>query len=250
MTISSESPSPDPRILVVGAGGGIGRATVSRLLARGARVIGASRSLDSLSDLTGLESLHTLDARDPDAVERLVGTLHAESPITGIVNLAGCITLKPAHLVSTEEWNETIATKLTTAFACVRAAGRHLKAGGSVVLVSTVAAGTGLSNHEAIAAAGAGIEGLARAAAATYAARRLRFNVVAPGLVDTPLASRITGSERALEHSRKMHPLGRIGVAEDVSPAIDWLLSDDSSWVTGQTIGIDGGLGALRVPAT
>lgn len=248
---SPESSAPSTRrILVVGAGGGIGRALVGRLLAAGNTVVGAARDVDALGSVEGLESRHQLDARDPDATEALVGSLHRESALHGIVNLAGCISLKPAHMVSTDEWNETIATKLTTAFSCVKAAGRHLKAGGSVVLVSTVAAGTGLSNHEAIAAAGAGVEGLARAAAATYAARGLRFNVVAPGLVDTPLASKITGSERALEHSRKMHPLGRIGVADDVAPAIAWLLSSDADWITGQTIGIDGGLGALRVPAS
>ncbi|MCP3859198.1 MAG: SDR family oxidoreductase [Phycisphaeraceae bacterium] len=248
---SPESSAPSTRrILVVGAGGGIGRALVGRLLAAGNTVVGAARDVDALGSVEGLESRHQLDARDPDATEALVGSLHREDALHGIVNLAGCISLKPAHMVSTDEWNETIATKLTTAFSCVKAAGRHLKAGGSVVLVSTVAAGTGLSNHEAIAAAGAGVEGLARAAAATYAARGLRFNVVAPGLVDTPLASKITGSERALEHSRKMHPLGRIGVADDVAPAIAWLLSSDADWITGQTIGIDGGLGALRVPAS
>lgn len=248
---SPESSAPSARrILVVGAGGGIGRALVGRLQAAGNTVVGAARDVDALGSVEGLESRHQLDARDPDATEALVGSLHRESALHGIVNLAGCISLKPAHMVSTDEWNETIATKLTTAFSCVKAAGRHLKAGGSVVLVSTVAAGTGLSNHEAIAAAGAGVEGLARAAAATYAARGLRFNVVAPGLVDTPLASKITGSERALEHSRKMHPLGRIGVADDVAPAIAWLLSSDADWITGQTIGIDGGLGALRVPAS
>ena len=248
---SPESSAPSTRrILVVGAGGGIGRALVGRLLAAGNTVVGAARDVDALGSVEGLESRHQLDARDPDATEALVGSLHREDALHGIVNLAGCISLKPAHMVSTDEWNETIAMKLTTAFSCVKAAGRHLKAGGSVVLVSTVAAGTGLSNHEAIAAAGAGVEGLARAAAATYAARGLRFNVVAPGLVDTPLASKITGSERALEHSRKMHPLGRIGVADDVAPAIAWLLSSDADWITGQTIGIDGGLGALRVPAS
>ncbi len=247
---SPNSSSAGHRILVVGAGGGIGRALVERLVARGASVVGAARDADALDSAPGLDSRHHLDARDPDATESLVGRLQQDSPLHGIVNLAGCISLKPAHMVSTQEWNETIATKLTTAFSCVKAAGRHLKNGGSVVLVSTVAAGTGLSNHEAIAAAGAGVEGLARAAAATYAARGLRFNVVAPGLVDTPLASKITGSDRALEHSRKMHPLGRIGTADDVAPAIDWLLSPDADWVTGQTIGIDGGLGALRVPAS
>ncbi|MDG2020603.1 MAG: SDR family oxidoreductase [Phycisphaerales bacterium] len=249
-----DGPTPttigDQRILVVGAGGGIGRAVVDRLVDRGFGVIGASRDTGTLGRVEGLDSYHELDARDPDATEALVGRVAAEGGLHGIVNLAGCITLKPAHMVSTVEWNETLAAKLTTAFSCVRAAGRHLKSSGSVVLVSTVAAGTGLSNHEAIAAAGAGVEGLARAAAATYAARGLRFNVVAPGLIDTPLASRITGSERALEHSRKMHPLGRIGVPDDVAPAIAWLLSKDADWVTGQTIGIDGGLGALRVPAS
>ena len=72
------------------------------------------------------------------------------------------------------------------------------------------------------------------------------MNVVAPALVDTPMASRITSSERALEHSRKMHPLGRIGTPEDVGSVIEWLASDESGWVTGQVIGVDGGLGRVR----
>lgn len=163
---SPQSSSPfGRRVLVVGAGGGIGRALVGRLMAQGTAVIGAGRDLDALESVAGLESCHQLDARDPDATESSVGSLHQDTPPDGIVNLAGCISLKPAHMVSTQEWNEKIATKLTTAFSCVKAAGRHLKGGGSVVLVSTVAAGTGLSNHEAIAAAGIGVEGLARAAA-------------------------------------------------------------------------------------
>jgi NAD(P)-dependent dehydrogenase (short-subunit alcohol dehydrogenase family) len=183
---------------------------------------------------------------DVDEIVKDLATDPDRSPLGCIVNLAGCITLKPAHLLSEKDWNETIALKLTTAFCCVRSAGRHMKSGGSVVLVSTVAAGVGLPNHEAIAAAGAGVEGLARSAAATYASRGLRINVVAPALVDTPMATRITSSERALEHSRKMHPLGRIGTPEDVAPAIEWLATGDSAWVTGQVIGVDGGLGRIR----
>jgi len=237
------------RILVIGAGGGMGRALVRTLVAGGFEVVGAGRDADRLEACDGLSARHVVDARDLDAVDALVGGLVAESaspPLRAIVNLAGCITLKPAHLLTAADWNDTIAAKLTTAFACVRAAGRHLKSGGSVVLVSTVAATAGLPNHEAIAAAGAGVEGLARSAAATYAARGLRVNVVAPALVDTPMASRITGSERALEHSRRMHPLGRIGTPEDVAPVLAWLATDASSWVTGQVIGVDGGLGTLR----
>ena len=114
------------------------------------------------------------------------------------------------------------------------------------MLCSTAAAGSGLPNHEAIAAAKGGVEALTRSAAATYAGRKLRFNAVAPGLVRTPLAAAITGNERALEHSEKMHPLGRVGEPDDVASAITWLLDPANSWVTGQILGVDGGLASVR----
>lgn len=243
------SPAEPARVLVIGAGGGMGRGLVRRLHAAGFEVVGAGRDESRLADCPGLAESRICDARDLEQVDALVADLCGRDdglPLRGIVNLAGCITLKPAHLLSIDDWQETIAAKLTTAFACVRAAGRHLKSGGSVVLVSTVAATVGLPNHEAIAAAGAGVEGLARAAAATYAARGLRVNVVAPALVDTPMASRITSSDRALEHSKKMHPLGRIGTPDDVAPLLAWLVSEQSAWVTGQVFGVDGGLSSVR----
>ena len=233
--------------VVIGGAGGVGRALLERLGAE-VPVVVASRNPEGHSDLDA-ESVEC-DARELDAVDELLaGATERHGAVTGLVNLAGSILLKPAHLISEKEWHETIATNLTTAFATVRAAGKHMRGGGSVVLVSTVAAATGLPNHEAIAAAKAGIEGLGRSAAATYAARGLRFNVVAPGLVDTPLAKRITSSEKTLEVSRKMHPLGRIGVPGDVAEAIHFLLSEHSDWITGQVLGIDGGLGATRAGA-
>ena len=231
--------------VLVGGGGGIGRALTARLRSRNVPVVVASRDPEHHAELDA-ESV-ACDARDFAAVEQLLkDATERHGRVTNVACLAGSIVLKPAHMTSQADWDETMATNLTTAFATVRAAGKSMSDGGSVVLVSTVAAGTGLPNHEAIAAAKAGIEGLARGAAATYAGRGLRVNAVAPGLVDTPLASRITGSERALEHSRKMHPLGRIGTPEDVAGAIDWLFGADSDWVTGQVIGVDGGLGSLR----
>ena len=134
-----------------------------------------------------------------------------------------------------------------TAFALTRAAGRHMKkTGGSVVLMSSCAASVGLPNHEVIAAAKAAVEGLVRSAAATYASAGLRFNAVAPGLVDTPLAARITGNDAALKASTAMHPLGRIGRARDIAEAIGFLLDDSSGWTTGQIFGVDGGLSRLK----
>ena len=118
--------------------------------------------------------------------------------------------------------------------------------GGSVVLASTVATRIGLANHEAIAAAKGGVNGLVLAAAASYAGRNIRVNAVAPGLVRTPLAAKLTGSEMALKASTALHPLGRIGEPADVASVIALLLDPASSWITGQVIGIDGGLGSVR----
>jgi 3-oxoacyl-[acyl-carrier protein] reductase len=135
---------------------------------------------------------------------------------------------------------------LRTAFAAVRAAARVMTDGGSVLLFSSSAAETGLPNHEAIAAAKGAVSALVRSAAATYAPRRLRINAIAPGLVDTPLSARITGNAKSLEVSTAMHPMGRIGTPADIVAPARWLLDPASDWVTGQVIGVDGGMSALR----
>lgn len=118
--------------------------------------------------------------------------------------------------------------------------------GGSIVLVSSCAARVGLTNHEAIAAAKAGVIGLTLSAAATYAPRGIRVNCVAPGLVRTPMTARLTVNEASLKASTAMHALGRIGEPADVAAALEWLLSPEQSWVTGQVLGIDGGLSTVR----
>jgi NAD(P)-dependent dehydrogenase (short-subunit alcohol dehydrogenase family) len=135
---------------------------------------------------------------------------------------------------------------LTSAFHVVRAVVARRRAALAIVLVSTSAASVGLPNHEAIAAAKAGIEGLVRSAAATYAGRGVRVNAVAPGLVRTPLAARITGSEAASKTSLALHPIGRIGEPDDVAAMLEFLLHPANSWITGQVIGVDGGMSRLR----
>ena len=244
-----------PVYVILGATGGIGAPLCRRLSASGATLVLGARTSDALAALAGETgaSAFTLDATDADAVDAVVqGAVEAHGRIDGIVNLVGSILLKPAHATSPADFQETLRLNLTTAFNTVRAGARAMQKnkdpqGGSVVLMSSVAATRGLANHEAVAAAKAGVEGLARAAAATYASKQVRVNVVAPGLVRTPLAGRLVATEAAVAASAAMHPLGRIGEPEDLTAAIALLLDRDASgWITGQTLGVDGGLGRLR----
>ena len=236
--------------LVLGATGGIGSIVCRRLSAAGNSVALAGRDADrlaALSESTG-GSTHAVDARSMADVERVVGeVVEQHGALDGIVNCVGSILLKPAHRTSEEEWRATIATNLDSAFAAVRAgAGAMIKTGGSIVLVSSAAAEIGLANHEAIAAAKAGVAGLTRSAAASYAARGIRVNAVSPGLVRTPLSESLTKSEASEKASIAMHAMRRLGEPEDVASAIVWLLGAEQSWVTGQVIGVDGGLGSIR----
>ena len=114
------------------------------------------------------------------------------------------------------------------------------------MLLSTAAARIGLANHEAISAAKAGIEGLALAAAASYASKGIRVNCVAPGMTRTSLTAKLLQNEMMAKASAGMHALGRIGEPNDIASAIDWLLDPEQSWVTGQVIGVDGGLSRIR----
>ena len=236
-------------ILILGAAGGIGGALARRLAGQGASLVLAGRDAERLgalaADTGGIPFV--LDATRPAEVESAVAkAVEAHGRLDGLVNCVGSILLKPAHLTSEEEWDAVVATNLKSAYASVRAAARAMTEGGSVVLVSSAAARLGLANHEAIAAAKAGVIGLTLSAAATYAPKGIRVNAVAPGLVRTPMTARITGNEAAMKASTAMHALGRVGEPEDVASAIAWLLDPVQSWVTGQVIGVDGGLATLR----
>lgn len=184
-----------------------------------------------------------LDATDFSAVESLFAQIGI---LDGVVNCAGSLLLRAAHLTTEQQYVDTMQASLTTSFAVVRAAGKYMTHGGSVVLISSAAAQIGLANHEAIAAAKAGVEGLARAAAATYAAQNLRFNVIAPGLVETHLSENLLKSELARKASESMHPLARLGQAEDIANAICFLLDKKNTWITGAVLPIDGGLAHLK----
>lgn len=234
------------RGFLIGAAGGIGSALARRLHATGHEVILAGRTEASLASLgTELGAEHiVVDATSFDELDQAV---QRSAPVNAVVNCAGSLLLKPAHLTTQEEWRSTLDLSLTTAFATVRAGARAMmNTGGSIVLCATAAARAGFANHEAVAAAKGGVISLTMSAAATYGARNIRVNCVAPGLVSTPLTSRITQNEAALKASQGMHALGRIGTPEDVASAMAFLVDPANSWITGQVIGVDGGLGTIR----
>jgi len=223
--------------LIIAASSAIGQEVTSLLKEQGNSVFTTARNQNKIKP----DAL--LDASDFKAVTEV---FQKAGNIDGVVNCAGSLLLQNAHTTTQEQYQNTISSSLTTAFATVRAAGTCMKQGGSVVLISSAAACVGLANHEAIAAAKAGVIGLARSAAATYANLNLRFNVVAPGMVDSPLTSQLVNNETVLNASKSLHALGRIGKPEDIAQAISFFLNPKNNWITGQVLAVDGGLSKVR----
>jgi NAD(P)-dependent dehydrogenase (short-subunit alcohol dehydrogenase family) len=237
--------------IVFGGSGGIGSALVRLLRDSGHTVCAIARNEERLRSVGG--PYVVADVTDSEQVNRaFVEARGLLGPVHGVAHCVGTILLKPAHLISDVDWDGTLQVNLSSAFYVLRAALREFletptEQQRSVVLVSSSAARIGLPNHEAIAAAKAGIIGLVKSAAATYASKGIRVNGVAPGLVRTPLAEKITSQPAAEKFSLGMHPLGRLGEPGDVAEAIRYLLDTKSSWVTGEVLGVDGGLSTLKL---
>lgn len=226
-------------ILIIGGASGIGAALAKKATDAGAQVFTASRRAEG-----GLGTHIPFDATGDAAglASALPVVLH------GLVYAPGTINLKPFSRLTDDDFRQDFEVNVLGAIRVIRALLPALKKaeGASIVLFSTVAAAVGMPFHASVAVAKRGLEGLALSLAAELASQKIRVNVVAPSLSDTPLASTLLSTPEKREASAKRHPLGRVGTPDDAAAAALFLLSEESSWMTGQIIGVDGGLGSLR----
>lgn len=165
----------------------------------------------------------------------------------GLVYFPGTINLKPFHRTSQEDFMNDLEINFLGAVKTLQWALPSLKKGNaSVVLLSTVATSIGMSFHSSIASSKGALEGLAKSLAAEWAPS-IRVNVVAPSLTNTPLASSFLSTEDKRQAAMKRHPLNKFGTPDDISNAVKFLLSPESSWMTGQTLHVDGGLSSVKI---
>ena len=229
-------------VLVVGGTSGIGQAIVHDLVEEDARVIMASRQEPANEIAERVEHI-PLDINEMgDQLLALPDTLH------GLVYTPGSINLKPFTALKPEDFLADFQLNVLGAVQVIKAALKPLRAaqGASVVMFSTVAVQVGLNYHTSVATAKGALEGLGRSLAAELASKKVRVNLVAPSLTDTPLAENLLSTEEKQAASRQRHPIGRYGQPEDIARAAVFLLSENSDWITGQVIHVDGGLSTLR----
>lgn len=166
--------------------------------------------------------------------------------IHGFVYLPGSINLRPFKGLSVEAFKQDLEINLISLIKVLKTVMPKLIAAdnSSIVLMSTVAVQRGMPFHSSVSASKGAIEGLTKSLAAEYAPK-IRVNAVAPSIVDTPLANRFLNNDLKIEKSAQKHPMKRVGNSTDIAETINFLLSEKSSWMTGQIIGVDGGTSTL-----
>jgi NAD(P)-dependent dehydrogenase (short-subunit alcohol dehydrogenase family) len=224
-------------ILLIGGSSGIGLAT-AKLLTENHEVYIASRSSDSL---TGLDIHHLpFDVTTDD-----LSTLDLPAELSGLVYCPGSINLRPFKGLKPEAFEADFQINVMGFVKSLQAVLPKLTTNSSVVLYSTVAVKVGMPFHASVAASKGALEGLSKSLAAELAPKT-RVNVIAPSITNTPLADRFLNNEAKMEKSAQRHPLKRVGEADDIAAMTRFLLSDDSSWMTGQILGLDGGMSTLN----
>ena len=225
-------------ILLIGGSHGIGL-TMAKTLSNDHQVIIASRTNEGLNEI-GVQHI-PFDALTDDLDTSLL-----PEEIHGFAYCPGSINLKPFKMMSLDTFQEDMQLNFFSMVKVVKQIIPRMAEGSSMVFFSTVAVGMGMPFHTSVAAAKGAIEGFAKSLAAEYAPK-LRVNVVAPSLVDTPLASRLLNNDRKREMMATRHPLKRVGEASDIANIAVFLLSENSTWMSGQIVGVDGGMSTLNI---
>ena len=226
------------KLFLVGGSSGIGL-ELANILKDDCELFTASRNPGPLSDM-GVP--HTqLDVTDEE-----INLDGIPDDLDGFIYCPGSINLKPFKMLSLDAFQNDLELNFIGLVKVLKEVMPKLREGASLVFFSTVAVGTGMPFHTSVAAAKGAIEGFARALAAEYAPK-FRVNVIAPSLVDTPLATRLLNNEKKQEKMAERHPLKRVGNPSDIARMAAFLLSDDSSWMTGQVLGVDGGISTLNM---
>lgn len=225
-------------ILLIGGSHGIGF-EIAKKLHEENTVYVASRTNEKLGnlDVNYINFDATTDSLD---LSELPDELH------GFVYCPGSINLKPFKMLSMETFKEDMELNFFSMVSVLKSVISYMVEGSSMVFFSTVAVSTGMPFHSSVAAAKGAIEGFAKSMAAEYAPK-IRVNCVAPSLVDTPLAGRLLSNDKKREMMAQRHPLKRFGKADDIANLAIYLLGEQSSWITGQIIGVDGGISTLNV---
>ncbi|MBQ4915255.1 SDR family oxidoreductase [Maribacter sp. MMG018] len=225
-------------ILLIGGSYGIGASIVAQLQETN-KLFVASRTMPATShhNVTHLPFDVSKDELDKDLLPGL---------LDGFIYCPGSINLKPFKRMDIEAFQKDMHINFFGLVNIVKTVISQMSSESSMVFFSTVAVDNGMPFHTSIAAAKGAIEGFSKSLAAEYAPK-IRVNIIAPSLINTPLAGRLLNNEKKKESMGSKHPLKRVGKAEDIANAAVFLLSDKSSWITGQVINIDGGLSTLNL---
>ncbi|PYR56825.1 MAG: beta-ketoacyl-ACP reductase [Acidobacteria bacterium] len=235
--------------IVTGASRGIGRAIALQLAARGAHVVAAARAdnaaatVQEIAAAGGKADAASADVSDDAAIGRLVAdTLERRGRIDVLVNNAGITRDQLLLRMKREDWDAVIATNLTAAFALTQAVLKPMirQRSGRIICISSVVGQSGNAGQANYAASKAGLIGFAKATALEVASRNITVNVVAPGMIETDMTRGLAGNAR--EQWAAKIPLGRLGTPDDVAAAVCFLASDEASYITGQVLGVNGGM--------
>ena len=228
-------------ILIVGASSGIGRQLASQLSSTDYHVFG-----------TYNEHPHSDDAHITyhhlNVLEEGLDLSFLPDRLDGLVYCPGSINLKPFHKIKPQQFLDDVNLQVVGAIKVIQSVQGLLKKGThpSIVLFSTVAVSNGFNFHSQVAVSKGAIEGLTRSLAAEFAPS-IRVNAIAPSLTNTPLAARLINSEQKIEANAARHPLARIGETTDIANTVEFLISEKSTWITGQILHVDGGMSSIKL---